>query len=209
MPPRVLLSALTAGLLGLSAFAAPAHAQPRVLSVLGWLNEQVKESEMAVLGQAQNNAYPDPQGGKMKVALLVGQVYHGPRLPPKLVVTVKPGWHRGKYVLPTPITRDQWVLFFCKSEGGAWTAPPVGRVVETPYRGLTFYPDYDVVLEDAAPGLSWSYVLDSLTQLVATRKQIINGYMPQLRKATSKEQADRVRWQIEYEVKDHLGLPVP
>ncbi len=209
MSPRPFLAFLAAGLVAATALAAPARAETRVLTVLGWLNEQVKKSELAVLGQAQNNAYPDPHGGKMKVALLVGQVYHGPRLPPKLVVHVKPGWHRGKYVLPTPITRDQWVLFFCKSEGGAWTAAPVGRVVETPYKGLTFFPDYDVVLEDAAPGLSWSYVLDSLSQLVATRKQIINGYLPQLRKAASKEQQDRIRWAIEYEVKDHLGLPVP
>ena len=209
MSPRVLLTLLAAASLGATALSAPAWAETRVLSVLGWLNEEVKESHLAVLGQVQNNPFPDPQGGKMKVALLVGQVYHGPKLPPKLVVNVKPAWINGKYVLPTPLTRDQWVLFFCKSEGGAWTAPPLGRVVETPYKGLTFYPRHDVVLEDAAPGLSWSYVLDSLAQLVATRKQIINGYLPQLRKASSKEQQDRIRWQIEYEVKDHLGLPVP
>lgn len=209
MSPRLLLALLASGLVATTTLASPALAAPRVLSVLGWLNERVIESQLAVLGQAQNNAYPDQHGGKMKVALLVGQVYHGPRLPPKLVVHVKPGWHGGKYVLPTPIVRGQWVLFFCKSEGGQWTAPPLGRVVETPYKGLTFYPDYDVVLEDAAPGLSWSYVLDSLAQLVATRRQIINGYMPQLRKAATKEQQDRIRWAIEHEVKDHLGLPVP
>lgn len=209
MSPRPLLAILAASVLAATTLAAPARAEVRVLSVLGWLNEEVKESQLAVLGQVQNNAYPDPQGGRMKVALLVGQVYHGPKLPPKLVVHVKPGWHGGKYVLPTPLARDQWVLFFCKSEGGAWTAPPLGRVVETPYKGLTFFPDHDVVLEDAAPGLSWSYVLDSLSQLVATRKQIINGYMPQLRKASSKEQQDRIHWAIEREVKDHLGLPVP
>jgi hypothetical protein len=206
---RSLLTLLAAGTVAATALAAPAAAAPRVLSILGWLNEQVRESEMAVLGQAQNNAYPDPATGKMKVALLVGQVYHGPKLPPKLVVNVKPGWYGGKYVLPTPITRGQWILFFCRSEGGAWTAPALGRVVETPYQGLTFYPDHDVVLEDAAPGLSWSFVLDSLTQLVATRKQIMGGYMPRLRKAATKEQQDRIRWTIEYEVKDHLGLPVP
>jgi hypothetical protein len=192
-----------------SLLAPPAIAAPRVLSILGWLNERVRMSELVFLGQAQNNAYPDPATGKMRVALLVGQVYQGSRLPPKTVVSVKPGWHNGKYVLPTPITRDQWVLFFCKSEGGIWTAPPVGRVVETPYQGLNFYPDFDVVLEDAAPGLSWSYVLDSLTQLVATRRQIMAGYMPRLRKANTKEQQDRLRQAIEYEVKDHLGLPVP
>lgn len=200
----LLLTALAIALL-----AQPAVAAPRVLSILGWLNERVIMSELVFLGQAQNNAYPDPATGKMRVALLVGQVYHGTRLPPKVVVSVKPGWNAGKYILPTPINRDQWVLFFCKSEGGMWTAPPVGRVVETPYQGLSFFPDFDVVLEDAAPGLSWSYVLDSLAQLVATRKQIMAGYMPRLRKATTKEQQDRLRWAIEYEVKDHLGLPVP
>ncbi|MNL86344.1 hypothetical protein D3C87_2150120 [compost metagenome] len=66
-----------------------------------------------------------------------------------------------------------------------------------------------MVLSDATPGLSWDYVLDSLRQLVATRKQIINGYMPSLRQATTQEQRDRIRLNIEWQVKEQLGLPVP
>lgn len=189
--------------------AGPAGASPRVLSILGWLNEQVRESDMAFLGQAMETAHPDPQTGSFRVPLMVGQVYHGPRVTPRLSVHLKSGWRRGRYVMPTAITRDQWVLLFCRSERGEWTAPPLGRVVETPYVGLQFFPEVDVVLEDAAVGLSWSYVLDSLTQLVATRRQIINGYAPRLRAARTKEQRDRIRMAIEYEVKEYLGLPVP
>jgi hypothetical protein len=205
---RGLLAAL-ALLLLLGTMAPPAGATPRVLSLLGWLNEQVKRSELAVLGQAQVDAYPDPHGGQMQVLLLVGQVYHGTRVPPRITVKVKPGWVGSRYVLPAAILRGQWVLLFCRYERGEWTAPPLGRIVETPHQGLTFVTDADVVLEDAAPGLSWSYVLDSLTQLVATRQQVINGYSPRLRLARTKEQRDRLQWAIEYEVKDHLGLPVP
>jgi hypothetical protein len=203
------VAAALALLLLLGALPSPAGASPRVLSVLGWLNEQVKRSELAVLGQAQVDAYPDPHGGHLRVSLLVGQVYHGTRVPPRITVKVKPGWLAGRYVLPTAILRGQWVLLFCGYERGEWTAPPLGRIVETPHQGLTFFTDADVVLEDAAPGLSWAYVLDSLTQLVATRRQVINGYAPKLRLARSKEQRDRLQWAIEYEVKDHLGLPVP
>jgi hypothetical protein len=126
-----------------------------------------------------------------------------------LMVQVKPGFRGGKYTLPTPLMKDQWALMFLRNEGGRWVAPPVGRVVETPYKGLTFYPTYNVVISDATPGLSWDYVLDSLRQLVATRKQIINGYMPGLRAATTQEQRDRIRLNIEWQVKEQLGLPVP
>ena len=124
-------------------------------------------------------------------------------------VELAPGFRGGRYVLPSPLLKDQWALLFLKSQGGRWVAPPVGRVVETPYKGLTFYPGYNIVLEDAAPGLSWSYVLDSLKLLIETRKQIISGFLPQLRAAKTKEQRDRINMAIEMQVKEQLGLPVP
>jgi hypothetical protein len=189
--------------------AAPSLAAPRVLSMMSWLNEQVRESELVVLGQSQRDSYPDPQTGTMKVKMLVGQVYSGPRLPPRIEVHVKSGWHGGRFLPPAPVGREQWVLFFCRSEKGHWVAPTLGRIVESRAQGLIFYPPADVILEDAAPGLSWSYILDSLTQLVATRKQIINAYLPKLRVAKTKEQRDRIHMAIEFEVKDHLGLPLP
>lgn len=180
-----------------------------VMTIIEWLNQETRNSTLVLIGQVQNNAYADPENGTIRVPLLVGQVYNGPRVGPRLVVYVKPGWRGGRLTLGTPFMRDQWVLFFLRSEHGHWVAPPVGRVVETPYKGLTFYPAYNVVLADASPGLSWNFVLDSLGQLVATRKQIINGFMPQLRAARTKEQRDRLNWAIEYQVKEQLGLPVP
>jgi hypothetical protein len=184
-------------------------AAPRVLSVMTWLNEQVRQSELVVLGQNQRETYPDPQTGIMKVGLLVGQVYSGPRVTPRIEVRVKSGWHAGRFLPPAPLGREQWVLLFCRKEKGHWVAPPLGRIVESPAQGLIFYPPPDVILEDASPGLSWSYILDSLSQLVATRRQIINAYTPRLRQAKTKEQRDRILMAIEFEVRDHLGLPVP
>lgn len=81
--------------------------------------------------------------------------------------------------------------------------------METPYEGLTFYTGPEVVLSDAAPGLSWTYVLEALTQIVATRLRVINAFMPTLRAASTQEQRDRTRWAIEWQVKESLGLPVP
>jgi hypothetical protein len=182
---------------------------PRVMSVIEWLNQETRNSELVVLGQVVANSYPNAATGRVKATLKVGQVYNGPPLGKRVEVNLKPGFRGGKYLMPSPLLKDQWALLFLKNEAGHWVAPPVGRVVETPYKGLTFYPGYNVVLEDAAPGLSWSYVLDSLQLLVATRKQIMSGYMPQLRTAVSKEQRDRIQWTIEMQVKEQLGLPVP
>lgn len=187
----------------------PAPDVTRVMTVIEWLNIEVRQSDLVVLGQVQSTAYPHAQTGRVQAVLKVGEVFHGPKVPGMLMVQIKPGFRGGKYTLPTPLMKDQWALMFLRNEGGRWVAPPVGRVVETPYKGLTFYPTYNVVISDATPGLSWDYVLDSLRQLVATRKQIINGYMPGLRAATTQEQRDRIRLNIEWQVKEQLGLPVP
>lgn len=181
----------------------------RVMSVIEWLNSEVRQSDLVLIGQVQSNAYPHAQTGRVQAALKVGEIFAGPKVPGMLTVNIKPGFRGGKYVLPTPLMKDQWVLLFLRNEGGRWVAPPVGRVVETPYKGLTFYPAYNVVLSDATPGLSWDYVLGSLRQLVATRRQIINGYMPSLRMASTQEQRDRILLNIEWQVKEQLGLPVP
>jgi hypothetical protein len=198
-------------------FASPALAYAptpgpdvtRVMTVIEWLNTEVRQSDLVVLGQVQSTAYPHAQTGRVQAVLKVGEVFHGPKVPGMLMIQVKPGFRGGKYTLPTPLMKDQWALMFLRNEGGRWVAPPVGRVIETPYKGLTFYPTYNVVISDATPGLSWDYVLDSLRQLVATRRQIINGYMPGLRAATTQEQRDRIRLNIEWQVKEQLGLPVP
>lgn len=202
---------LAAALSVLIILCAPgaSFAAPRVLSIMTWLNEQVRQSELVVLGQTQRDTYADPQTGIMKVSLLVGQVYLGPQLPPRIEVRVKSGWNAGRFMPAAPLGREQWVLFFCRREKGQWVAPTLGRIVESRAQGLIFYPPANVILEDAAPGLSWSYILDSLSQLIATRRQIINAYLPRLRLAKTKEQRDRIHMAIEFEVKDHLGLPVP
>ncbi|MNT13420.1 hypothetical protein D3C72_1483900 [compost metagenome] len=188
---------------------APGADVTRVMSVIEWLNHEVRQSDLVVLAQVQSNAYPNPQTGRVQAVVKVGEVFNGPQVPSMLMVQVKSGFRGSKYVLPTPLMKDQWALLFLRNEAGRWVAPPVGRVVETPYKGLTFYPTYNVVISDATPGLSWDYVLGSLRQLVATRKQIINGYMPSLRQATNQEQRDRILFNIEWQVKEQLGLPVP
>jgi hypothetical protein len=198
-------------------FAAPVCAQeepqnpntPRVMSVIEWLDQEVRNAQLAVIGQVLANSYPDPSTGRVRATLRVGQIYNGPPLGKTVQIELLPGMRGGKYTLPSALLKDQWALLFLKSEGGKWVGQPVGRVVETPYKGLTFYPGYNIVLEDAAPGLSWGYVLDSLTLLVATRKQIISGFLPQLRLAVTKEQRDRINMAIEVQVKEQLGLPVP
>ncbi|MDB5101292.1 MAG: hypothetical protein JWM80_5713 [Cyanobacteria bacterium RYN_339] len=212
MVPRLFTALILVALAAPMARAADDAAlpdTPRVMSVIEWLNTETRNSELAVLGQVVANGYPNAATGRVKVTLKVGQVYNGPPLGKRVEVELKPGFRGGKYLMPSPLLKDQWALLFLRNEGGHWVAPPVGRVIETPYKGLTFYPGYNVVLEDAAPGLSWSYVLDSLQLLVATRKQIMSGYMPQLRTAVSKEQRDRIQWTIEMQVKEQLGLPVP
>jgi hypothetical protein len=198
-------------------FAAPVRAQeeprapdgPRVVSVIEWLDHEVRNAQLVVIGQVLGNAYPDQATGRVRATLRVGQIYNGPPLGKTVQIELLPGMRGGRYTLPSALMKDQWALLFLKSEGGKWVGQPVGRVVETPYKGLTFYPGYNIVLEDAAPGLSWSYVLDSLTLLVATRKQIISGFLPQLRVAVTKEQRDRINMAIEVQVKEQLGLPVP
>jgi hypothetical protein len=182
---------------------------PQVMTVIEWLNHEARNCQLVVLGQVVSNAYPDQATGRVRANLKVGQVYQGPPLGKRLAVELKPGFRGGKYILPSPLLKDQWALLFLKNEGGKWVAPPVGRVIETPFKGLTFYPGYNIVLEDAAPGLSWNYVLDSLTLLVQTRKQIISGFLPQLRQAVTKEQRDRIQMAIEMQVKEQLGIPVP
>jgi hypothetical protein len=212
MRPWVHLSTILALLFASPALAyapTPGPDVTRVMTVIEWLNTEVRQSDLVVLGQVQSTVYPHAQTGRVQAVLKVGEVFHGPKVPGMLMVQVKPGFRGGKYTLPTPLMKDQWALMFLRNEGGRWVAPPVGRVVETPYKGLTFYPTYNVVISDATPGLSWDYVLDSLRQLVATRKQIINGYMPGLRAATTQEQRDRIRLNIEWQVKEQLGLPVP
>jgi hypothetical protein len=212
MRPWVHLSTILALLFASPALAyapTPGPDVTRVMTVIEWLNTEVRQSDLVVLGQVQSTVYPHPQTGRVQAVLKVGEVFHGPKVPGMLMVQVKPGFRGGRYTLPTPLMKDQWALLFLRNEGGRWVAPPVGRVVETPYKGLTFYPTYNVVISDATPGLSWDYVLDSLRQLVATRKQIINGYMPGLRAATTQEQRDRIRLNIEWQVKEQLGLPVP
>ena len=195
--------------LGLAAPARAAEDATRFMSVIEWLNLEVRQSDLVVLGQVQSTAYPHAQTGRVQAVIKVGEVFNGPRVPDMLMVAIKPGFRGGKYVVPTALEKDQWALLFLRNEGGRWVAPPVGRVIETPYKGLTFYPTYNVVISDATPGLSWDFVLGSLRQLVATRKQIINGHMPGLRAATSKEQRDRILLNIEWQVKEQLGLPVP
>ena len=206
-----MLTALTLAVAAPAAAYSPTPAADgaRVMSVIEWLNHEVRQSDLVVLGQVQETAYPHAQTGRVQAVLKVGEVFNGPRVPTPLSVQLKPGLRGGQYTLPTALIKDQWALLFLRNEGGRWVAPPVGRVIETPYKGLTFYPTYNVVLSDATPGLSWDYVLDSLRQLVATRKQIINGYMPSLRQATTQEQRDRIRLNIEWQVKEQLGLPVP
>lgn len=182
---------------------------PRVMSMIEWLNYEVRQSDLALIGQVTADAFPNVQNGQMTATLKVGEVYHGLKVGPQIKVTVKSGWRGGKYTVPSPLMKDQWVLLFLKSEAGRWVAAPVGRVVETPYKGLTFFPSYNIILEDAAPTLSWKYVLDSLSQIVAVRREIINGHLPSLRAATTKEQRDRIKLSIEWQVKEQLGLPVP
>lgn len=188
--------------------AADLHS-PQVMSMIEWLNYEVRQSDMALIGQVMGDAYPNAQNGSLTAQLKVGEVYHGIKVGPQIKVTVKSGWRGGKYTMPTPLLKGQWVLLFLRSEGGRWTASPVGRVVETPYKGLTFYPSYNIILEDAAPTLSWKYVLDSLAQIVAVRREIINGHLPSLRAASTNEQRDRIKLSIEWQVKEQLGLPVP
>lgn len=188
----------------------PSLAQtPRVMSVIEWMDQEVRNCQLVVIGQVLASAYPDASTGRVRANLKTGEVYQGPPLGKTVQVDLKAGFRGGRYTMPSPLLKDQWALLFLRSEGGHWVAGPVGRVVETPYKGLTFFPGYNIVLEDAAPGLSWSYVLDSLKLLIATRKQIISGYMPQLRAATTKEQRDRINMAIEMQVKEQLGLPVP
>ena len=210
---RLVLTLLAAtALAGSPALAAEDPLEPvtpRVMSVIEWLDYEVRDANLVVIGQVQATAYPDPARGRVRATLKVGQIFQGPPLGKTVQVELAPGFRGGRYVLPSPLLKDQWALLFLKSQGGRWVAPPVGRVVETPYKGLTFYPGYNIVLEDAAPGLSWSYVLDSLKLLIETRKQIISGFLPQLRAAKTKEQRDRINMAIEMQVKEQLGLPVP
>lgn len=195
----------------LSCLALPAQAgpTPKVMSIIEWMNHETRMSDLIVLGQVSSDAAPHAQSGEVRAVLKVGEIFHGPRVGPMVLVTIKSGYRGGQYTVPAPLLKDQWVLIWLRSEGGRWVAPPVGRVVETPYKGLTFYPGYNIVLSDASPSLSWDYVLDSLSQLVATRREIINGHMPALRAASTTEQRDRVKLNIEWQVKEHLGLPVP
>jgi hypothetical protein len=193
--------------------SSPARAEdmmtPRVMTMIEWLNFEVRQSDMAVIGQVMADAYPAVQNGQVTATIKVGEVYHGIKVGPQIRVTLKSGWRGGKYTVPSPLMKDQWVLLFLKSDAGRWTAAPVGRVVETPYKGLTFYPSYNIILEDAAPTLSWKYVLDSLAQIVAVRREIINAHLPTLRASTTQEQRDRIKLSIEWQVKEQLGLPVP
>jgi hypothetical protein len=69
----------------------------------------------------------------VQAVLKVGEVFSGPRVPSMLLVNLTPGFRGGKYVLPTALVKDQWALLFLRNEAGRWVAPPVGRVIETPY----------------------------------------------------------------------------
>lgn len=190
--------------------AAPAWADAvRPMTIVQWLNDETRSSQLVVLGQVAQDAYPNPQTGRVTALLKVGEVLNGPRLGPWLHATILPGYRGGRFLVPVALRKQQWALLFLHSEGGQWVAPPVGRVVETPYHGLTFFPEYNIVLTDAAPGLSWSYVLGAERQIVATRRQIIDGHLPALRAARTKEERDRVKLDIEWQVKDQLGLPLP
>jgi hypothetical protein len=193
-------------------FTAPqalAESAPRTMSVVEWLNYEARMSPLVLLGQVSADASANAQTGILKLPLTLGKIYMGPSQPQATTVTLHSAFEGGRYQVPAPFKKDQWALLFLRSQHHAWVSPPSGYVVETPYAGLSFYPAPGFTLTDAAKGLSWDYVLGALKQILDTRHQIIDGNMPSLRAARTKEQHDRVMMSIEGQIKQQLGLPEP
>ena len=101
-PWMPLLATLALGL-STPALALPANPDSgvsgdatRVMSVIEWLNTEVRQSDLVVLGQVQSTAYPHAQTGRVQAVLKVGEVFSGPRVPSMLMVNLKPGFRGGK-----------------------------------------------------------------------------------------------------------------
>ncbi|HEY9722845.1 MAG TPA: hypothetical protein V6D47_12600, partial [Oscillatoriaceae cyanobacterium] len=52
--------------------AAPAFAAPvRPMTIVQWLNDETRSAQLVVLGQVAENAYPNPQTGRVEALLKV------------------------------------------------------------------------------------------------------------------------------------------
>ncbi len=189
--------------------AVGVNAEPLVMPLIGWLNLEAKSAQLVVLGRVRDDCWPDPKTAVTRVNVEVTEAFLGTAAAPKLAIHFVGAHQQGRFQMPPAFVKDQWLLAFVKQRANRWVAGPVGHIVGSDDVGIGFYPPPAIVLNDVSLQVSWPYVLDSLRQMVATRRQIEAAYRGRLKAARTKEERDRVRFAIEVEVKECLGLPVP
>lgn len=182
---------------------------PAEVTLLGWLNMETRMADAIVLGRVEASAYPHPQTLDVRVPLRVEAVLNGGYPKGPSVVRIPPDVRDGRAFAPEPMLKGQWMLAFLRRGGGRWEVYRGARVVETPYQGLRFYARPEIRLLETDPAMPWATLLGELQRVVETRRKVINGHLPSLRAAAPGEGEDRARLDIEYQVKEALGLPLP